>query len=523
MRRLVCASIVGVITVAAALPTLGQPAEGVTASAMPATRLYVRTLPPGAEVTVDGESVGRSDGLFLVPAGTARVSVQFEGRPPAVREVEIPEGRITRVEIAIAAGPIQGQIQSQTQGQSQSQVADADQATDVLPIPELRSTRSLAGPPAPLTRFDEALARPVDFAFTDIPLREAVLEIGRKGSIAVSIDAPALANAGVDADAPVTVAVAGLPLAIGLDIVCRPAGLAWTVEDDGLRITTSDALHGREVAHVYDVSDLWGEPTPTGSDSPQARALVDTIQTAIASDTWEDNGGRGTIRPDVSDAGRFLVVSQSLAVHRKIQGLLDCLRRLKATPPEQRSPLAADGYWSTGESAARARTALGTTLGSVSFDERPLREAVREVATLAGVPIVIDERTVENAGVDLDVPVSLVTTSLPLGKLLERLLEPHGLAVVVMDDRITVTSPGDTSEELSTAVYPVHRLVGSGRQSRSFQSLIDLILATVAPDTWETVGGSATVQGIAGDAPCLVIRQTTAGHRAVDAFLRSLR
>jgi hypothetical protein len=43
------------------------------------------------------------------------------------------------------------------------------------------------------------------------------------------------------------------------------------------------------------------------------------------------------------------------------------------------------------------------------------------------------------------------------------------------------------------------------------------------PESWVSASGSASIQPIDGDVPCLVIRQTTAGHRAVDAFLRSLQ
>ena len=70
----------------------------VETAATPKTRLYVKTLPPGATVTLDGRPLGPSDGLFIVPAGTGKVSVQFDGAAPQVQEVEIADGRITRVE-----------------------------------------------------------------------------------------------------------------------------------------------------------------------------------------------------------------------------------------------------------------------------------------------------------------------------------------------------------------------------------------------------------------------------------------
>ena len=91
------------------------------------------------------------------------------------------------------------------------------------------------------------------------------------------------------------------------------------------------------------------------------------------------------------------------------------------------------------------------------------------------------------------------------------------------DDRLTVTTSDTYETTMTTAIYPVHRLVGKGGKHRSFGSLMDLVVHTVEPTKWNVVGGAASVQPVPGDVPCLVIRQTTAGHRAVDAFLRSLR
>jgi hypothetical protein len=46
--------------------------------------------------------------------------------------------------------------------------------------------------------------------------------------------------------------------------------------------------------------------------------------------------------------------------------------------------------------------------------------------------------------------------------------------------------------------------------------------STVEPDSWDTVGGPAAVRLVDGDVPCLVVRHSTAGHRAVHGLLESL-
>jgi len=83
-----------------ALFTIGAPP--VETSATPTTRLYVRTIPPGAEVRLDGKPAGKSDDLFVVPAGVERmtIDVELDGHyPEQQQDVQIRGGRITRVEL----------------------------------------------------------------------------------------------------------------------------------------------------------------------------------------------------------------------------------------------------------------------------------------------------------------------------------------------------------------------------------------------------------------------------------------
>ncbi|MGO9115084.1 MAG: LamG-like jellyroll fold domain-containing protein [Thermoguttaceae bacterium] len=76
-------------------------APPVETSPTPTTRLYVRTIPPGAEVRLDGKPAGKSDDLFMVPAGVQKMTIEVEldGHYPERQEVQIGGGRITRVEL----------------------------------------------------------------------------------------------------------------------------------------------------------------------------------------------------------------------------------------------------------------------------------------------------------------------------------------------------------------------------------------------------------------------------------------
>ena len=90
---------------AKALLLLGCLAIAGEVLASPPTRLYVRTVPPGAKVTLEGKSLGKSDALFSVMPGTQTVQVELPGYLPEERRVEIRAEEITRVELELKRRP----------------------------------------------------------------------------------------------------------------------------------------------------------------------------------------------------------------------------------------------------------------------------------------------------------------------------------------------------------------------------------------------------------------------------------
>lgn len=64
-------------------------------------RLEVRSTPPGAAVSIDGSPVGVSGMAFGVSAGRHTVSVELEGHEVAAREVDLPPGKTTVLEVKL--------------------------------------------------------------------------------------------------------------------------------------------------------------------------------------------------------------------------------------------------------------------------------------------------------------------------------------------------------------------------------------------------------------------------------------
>lgn len=65
------------------------------------TQLYVKTVPPGATVVVDGKTLGKSDGLFEVTPGPHKVTLRSEGFKSEERSIEAVEEEITRIKVKL--------------------------------------------------------------------------------------------------------------------------------------------------------------------------------------------------------------------------------------------------------------------------------------------------------------------------------------------------------------------------------------------------------------------------------------
>ena len=84
-----------VVLFAAVLAAFAHPAEP------PPSRLYVRTIPPGARIILDGKELGLSDGLFIVLPGDHTVTLELDDYQSEKREVNVAPERITRLVVTL--------------------------------------------------------------------------------------------------------------------------------------------------------------------------------------------------------------------------------------------------------------------------------------------------------------------------------------------------------------------------------------------------------------------------------------
>ncbi|WP_197455866.1 RNA polymerase sigma factor [Stieleria neptunia] len=156
---------------------------------------------------------------------------------------------------------------------------------------------------------------------------------------------------------------------------------------------------------------------------------------------------------------------------------------------------------------------------SVAFVETPLAEAVSQLSQTLDLPIVIDKRSLEDIGIDADVPVDADVYPLSGYDLISLILRQHDLVLTAKDNLLTVVADDIDSRYLLGRVYWLEGIGIGG----DFDSLMDLMETTINPDTWEAMGGASTMSPAPGNRPGLVVSTTYQTHRQIEQLLQTLR
>ncbi|MEQ8789666.1 MAG: M56 family metallopeptidase [Pirellulaceae bacterium] len=190
-----------------------------------------------------------------------------------------------------------------------------------------------------------------------------------------------------------------------------------------------------------------------------------------------------------------------------------------------------------------ADTELSRTLDKkidVDWSDVALADALLSLAQTAGVNVTIDDEGLHEEGVTKSMKVSLDVKQVSVRSVLRLLLEPLHLTYRIKDETLQVTSKERARGETLAMVYAVADLVvpvaktvrisklepGKRTQDKQpvveFNSLVELITSTVAPDTWSNVGGSGAISPFETNLS-LVVRQTRDVHEEIADLLEQLR
>lgn len=175
-----------------------------------------------------------------------------------------------------------------------------------------------------------------------------------------------------------------------------------------------------------------------------------------------------------------------------------------------------------------AQTAVERALASklsVDFQEVPLGDVVTYLAETTKVQFFVSEKKLEEIGITLEEPITLVANDLKLATILEMLCDSHNLDLnyIDYDNRIEITSNNAADSLTDARVYDVRAIFSAyemqNGEKLEADQLIELTASSVIPTAWDEVGGIGSITSFGGR---LVITQSYPAHRKVDQFLRKL-
>ncbi|HUY87249.1 MAG TPA: hypothetical protein VMV10_00795 [Pirellulales bacterium] len=161
----------------------------------------------------------------------------------------------------------------------------------------------------------------------------------------------------------------------------------------------------------------------------------------------------------------------------------------------------------------------------LEFVDQPLSDIVEYLRERHDIEIQLDNRALTDEGIGSDTPVTRNIKGIGLESALGLMLGGLDLTFVVRDDVMFITSKTEAENWLSTKTYPVADLIvradDPGHED-DYQSLIALITASVAPQSWNSADGPGSVSEFR-NARALVISQTFAVHREIERLLAAIR
>jgi hypothetical protein len=156
------------------------------------------------------------------------------------------------------------------------------------------------------------------------------------------------------------------------------------------------------------------------------------------------------------------------------------------------------------------------------FVQKPLQDVINDLKDLHDIEIRLDDKALVDAGIAMDMPITLSRMNgIRFKTVLELLRRQYGLYHLIQDEMLLLTSKevAEAEENMIIRVYPVADLIDQA----GFNSLIELITETVHKDSWEDCGTGKGKIEPSSTSKSLVIAQTRHIHDQVLQLLRSLR
>ncbi|MDG2223474.1 MAG: sigma-70 family RNA polymerase sigma factor [Rubripirellula sp.] len=171
------------------------------------------------------------------------------------------------------------------------------------------------------------------------------------------------------------------------------------------------------------------------------------------------------------------------------------------------------------EAEAKIASALDTE-SSLNFSELPLSEVISSITETYSIPIAIDHHALEDIGLSAEEPVTISLKEVKLRSILNSILSPLELTYTVRDEVLVITENFKAEEDLITRIY---WLEGTGFAANDFDAITNALQTSIAPSTWEPLGGFASIAPLTTARPAIMISTLYPIHETLEEFFDALR
>jgi hypothetical protein len=166
---------------------------------------------------------------------------------------------------------------------------------------------------------------------------------------------------------------------------------------------------------------------------------------------------------------------------------------------------------------------------SLNFKNVPLNQAVKDISAASGVSVVLDMRSMQDAKINLDAPISISVNNIDMKSALNLLLDQSRTTFVIQNDALVITTEDRGCYQIRRT-YPIADLLtpmaltdGKGKKVDELaESIRELIQNTVLKNSWEGMGGRGTIL-YSPPEKTLGVTQCQEVHEEIAELLASLR
>jgi hypothetical protein len=136
------------------------------------------------------------------------------------------------------------------------------------------------------------------------------------------------------------------------------------------------------------------------------------------------------------------------------------------------------------------------------FREIRLQDVMQGFAQQQAMPIIIDHRSLREIGLSGDQPVTIAIADCKLRSLPNLMLQDLDLTFTVQSESLVITTEEYTDQGQLNRIY---WLEGTGDAAGNYQSIIESITTSIAPSSWDAMGGPSTIVPVGSSRPALMI------------------